>query len=106
MVLIRASSSMVERSRLSRDWLVILGMILYVLYNKEHDKYYVGVTDDLNRRLHEHNTKSKHFTGRLDGNWIVQYAKEYQSRSEAFKEEKRLKTARNRKYLEWYIKNV
>ncbi len=30
---------------------------IYILYSKEHDKYYVGYSSDPWRRLEEHNTK-------------------------------------------------
>lgn len=80
-------------------------MILYVLYNKTGDKYYIGVTDNLKRRLAEHNGKTNHYTGKFDSSWIIKFSKEYVSSADAYEEEKRLKKAKNRKYLEWYISN-
>jgi putative endonuclease len=38
---------------------------VYILFSEEHDKYYVGQTDDLERRLLEHNELSENsFTSR------------------------------------------
>jgi len=33
---------------------------IYVLYSKKSDKYYIGLTSDVNRRLYEHNNPSRH----------------------------------------------
>ena len=78
--------------------------ILYILYNSVCDRYYIGMTDDLTRRLSEHNRNSRnHFTGRVSGIWDLLCSREFNSKIEARNEEVRLKKAKNRKYLEWYI---
>jgi putative endonuclease len=33
---------------------------VYILYSSKHDKYYVGQTDDVERRLVKHNELSVH----------------------------------------------
>ncbi len=78
-------------------------MYLYILFNKEADKYYIGISEDPNRRLKEHNSAQSRFTGRVKGDWILVYLKLYNSKSEARKEEIRLKKAKNKKYIRWYI---
>jgi putative endonuclease len=80
-------------------------MTLYILYNEVSDKYYIGVTENLARRLDEHNGDQSHFTGKMKGEWFITFTKNYEVSTEAYKEEKRLKKAGNRRYLEWYIKN-
>ena len=97
-----AASSTGRASRLSRDdWSSI--MYLYILSNSYINKYYIGITSNLNNRIKEHNKKSNRgFTGKK-GYWILVFSKYFPTKIEALKEELRLKKAKNNKYLEWYI---
>ena len=65
---------------------------VYILITKNKNNYisYVGYTNNVNRRLKLHNTsKGAKFTrGRK---WILIYKKKYNSKSEALKEEYKLK---------------
>ena len=58
--------------------------------NKQKTLSYVGYTNDLKKRLKQHNTsKGAKFTkGRK---WILVYSKSYNSKSKAMKEEYKLK---------------
>tara|TARA_B100001027_G_C16240921_1_gene319367 strand:+ start:43 stop:297 length:255 start_codon:yes stop_codon:yes gene_type:complete len=58
--------------------------------NKQKNLSYVGYTNDLRKRLKQHNTsKGAKFTkGRK---WILVYSKSYNSKSKAMKEEYKLK---------------
>ena len=58
--------------------------------NKQKNLSYVGYTNDLKKRLKQHNTsKGAKFTkGRK---WILVYSKSYNSKSKAMKEEYKLK---------------
>ena len=58
--------------------------------NKQKTLSYVGYTNDLRKRLKQHNTsKGAKFTkGRK---WILVYSKSYNSKSKAMKEEYKLK---------------
>ncbi|KKU37980.1 MAG: hypothetical protein UX99_C0011G0015 [Candidatus Amesbacteria bacterium GW2011_GWB1_47_26] len=80
-------------------------MHLYILKNNSSGKYYIGVTNNIERRLREHNNANKHFTGRADGKWVVLFSKVFNSKIEARREELRLKKAKNKKYIDWYILN-
>lgn len=80
-------------------------MFLYILFNKIADKYYIGITENLQRRLSEHNSNQAHYTGKISGSWKILYSKWFNSKIEARQEEIRLKKAGNRKYLEWYMSN-
>ena len=98
-------AQLVEQSRLSRDWLRVLKiMFLYLLENIIKNKFYIGVSNDLDRRLIEHNSNNKHFTGKIRGVWKLKYYIKFDSENNARKEEKRLKKAKNKKYILWYFK--
>ena len=71
---------------------------LYILYSPSIDKYYVGFTNDLTRRLREHNRKKGKFTdqGIL---WKIVHIEEYELKSEAMDREKFIKAQKSRKYI-------
>jgi len=64
---------------------------VYILKSKIADRYYIGSTNDLDRRLNEHNTRKKHWTSRFQP-WEIIYFNEYDDRFKAIAEEKRLKS--------------
>ena len=75
----------------------------YVLINRQAHKRYVGHTDDLERRLDQHNGSSdnpRRFTRRYPGQWELLYSEEFQTRSEAIKREKWLKSGVGRAWLD------
>ena len=75
---------------------------LYILYSESKDRYYIGQTDNVKARLDYHN--SGHVLSTKHGlPWKLIFIKEYSDRGSAMKEESRLKRAKNRSYLEWYI---
>ncbi len=63
---------------------------VYILTNKSHTLY-IGVTNDLVRRIYEHKNKLTHgFTGKYNLNKLI-YVEEYASPLEAITREKQLK---------------
>ena len=79
-------------------------MYLYILFNQILDKYYIGITNNLTRRLNEHYKKgNKGFTRKYKNEWKPIFYRQFNSKTEAIKEESRLKKAKNRKYIQWYI---
>lgn len=68
---------------------------MYVVYLIQHDttkERYVGYTNDLRRRLIEHNSSGNKSTHRKDGAWVLIYAEAYRSESDARTRERRLKS--------------
>ena len=65
---------------------------VYLLISKKNGKYfsYVGITNDLKKRISLHNSSkgAKYTRGK---NWLLAYKKSYNSKSKALKEEYRLK---------------
>lgn len=77
-----------------------MSWFVYAIYNQNEDKIYIGQTNDLNRRLWEHNQKlGNHFTAKLDGKWELVYYEEVNSRNGVIKREKQLKGYQGRKFI-------
>ena len=74
---------------------------LYVIFSERLGYYYKGVTDDITRRLNDHNTGRNQSTAGK-GPWKLVFLRTYSSSSLALREEKRLKRT-NTHYLLWYI---
>lgn len=73
---------------------------IYIIYNKVINKYYIGHTDNIRRRLKEHNTFKKYrYTSKQNLKWQLIYTEEYTSKSEAIKRELYFKSLKNIKYL-------
>ena len=70
---------------------------VYVLRNDE-GRFYVGQTDDLTRRLAEHNGGTA-FSTRNRGPWHLVYYEELTTRASALKREHQLKSGRESQEL-------
>jgi putative endonuclease len=77
----------------------------YILYSKIIDKYYTGVTDDLEWRLERHNSGWGKYT-RKGIPWTIVYTEEYSNKGEALKRERYIKRMKSRSYIESLIKNA
>jgi len=72
---------------------------VYVIKSQSHDTRYVGTTDDIYKRLNEHNLgKCRYTSGRRP--WRLIYKEKYPTRGEAMKREKFLKSGQGRKFLD------
>ena len=70
---------------------MILAMyFVYVLKSINSDKFYIGHTNDINKRLVEHNTGLSDYTSKYMP-WELIYHEAYQTRSLAMRREKSLK---------------
>jgi putative endonuclease len=63
-----------------------MSYFVYILRSESHGTYYYGSTENIEKRLKEHNGgRVKYTKGRRP--WIVHYKEEFQTRSEAQKRE-------------------
>ncbi|MGE5679239.1 MAG: GIY-YIG nuclease family protein, partial [Bacillota bacterium] len=69
------------------------------------DKYYIGQTNNLSRRLYEHNSGQSNFT-KSGLPWKLVAQKSFNSRSEAMKLECKLKSLKNRQSLLQFINST
>jgi putative endonuclease len=75
---------------------------VYILQSITSDKYYIGQTNDLERRLHYHNSGYSKST-KSGVPWNLVYKEEFQSRAEAMKRERQLKSYKSVSYLKKII---
>jgi len=76
---------------------------VYVIYNKDRNKIYIGQTGNLKSRVAEHNKKrGNHYTAKFEGEWILIYKESLATRTEALKREKQLKSHQGREYLKQF----
>jgi putative endonuclease len=74
---------------------------VYILENEKH-RYYVRYTDDLDKRLDEHN-RGESLATRGRGPWKVAYYETYFRKSEALRRERQIKRMKSRGYIESLI---
>jgi putative endonuclease len=66
----------------------------YILRSESSDRLYCGSTDDLERRVRQHNDRAyrgSKTTKRFEGPWRLVWHQEHLSRSEAMRRERRIK---------------
>lgn len=78
---------------------------VYVLKSERNGRLYKGVTNDLKRRLKEHNAWSVPFTKNLKP-WKLVYYEAFLEKEDATKEEKFLKSGKGRDRVKWLLKTV
>lgn len=75
---------------------------LYILKNTDTGRFYIGSTNDLERRLKQHISGKTRTTRILKTDTLV-YTEMYNTALEARSREKKLKSYKSKKYLEWLI---
>jgi putative endonuclease len=76
-----------------------MSYIVYVLRSKVTGVHYTGHTEDLDRRLFEHNNGLLGRFTKGKGPWEVIYTKEFETRAMAMAHEKYLKTGAGRDFI-------
>ncbi len=75
---------------------------LYILKNEETGRYYIGSTGDLDQRLNQHLIGKTRTTRILKTDKLV-YTEKFETKSEVLKRERKLKSYKSKKYIEWLI---
>ena len=70
----------------------------YILYSGKLDKYYIGSTPDLERRLQEHNRGKEKFT-KTGVPWKLVYKEQFNDLKDARKREVYIKKMKSRKFI-------
>lgn len=71
----------------------------YILISVSSGNLYIGHTENLERRLEEHNSDKKSTFTSKKGPWKIIFRKEFENRGEAMKFENYLKKLKNKKYI-------
>ena len=77
---------------------------VYILKSVDYDKTYVGFSNNLERRLYEHNAGKTIYTRRYKP-WKIVYKEEFKAKTDAIKREKFLKKQKNREFYNKLILN-
>ena len=72
--------------------------ILYILYSEILDRYYVGYTNDLERRLSEHNRIKGKYTDRGIP-WRLVYSENYSDKKSAMNRERIIKSQKSKQFI-------
>ena len=78
--------------------------IVYILYSEKLNKFYVGVSSDIDRRLAEHNSGKSKFTSRGTP-WKLMYSEVFPTLNEAKKRELEIKKRKSRIYIQELIES-
>jgi putative endonuclease len=78
---------------------------VYILFSLKLNKYYVGSTADLQRRLVEHNRGKEKFT-KTGVPWLLVYSEAFGQITAARKRELEIKKKKSRKYIESIIRSI
>ncbi|MCU0457275.1 MAG: GIY-YIG nuclease family protein [Bacteroidales bacterium] len=75
---------------------------VYILYSESSDRYYVGYTNDLERRISEHNRKKGKFTD-AGIPWHLVFSESFNTKREAMKREKYIKSRKSKDFIKELI---
>ena len=64
---------------------------LYLIQNEKTEETYIGITNDIKRRVAEHNFGISRSTHRKDGNWLLIYFEAYRLKEDAVIRERKMK---------------
>ena len=77
---------------------------VYILYSKAIDRYYIGYSNNLERRIKEHNREKGKYTDRGIP-WEIVYAKSFESKELAKQMEAYIKKRKSRLFIQNLINN-
>ena len=65
---------------------------VYLIQHSESKEFYIGFTENVEKRLKDHNLGQNESTNRKSGEWFLVYYEAFRSERDARTREKRLKT--------------
>ena len=78
---------------------------VYILQSEKNKRLYKGVTNDLQRRLKEHNAGSVPYTSNLIP-WKLVYYEAFIDKQDASREERFLKSGKGRDRVKWLLQSI
>ncbi|WP_299288653.1 GIY-YIG nuclease family protein, partial [uncultured Mucilaginibacter sp.] len=107
-ICLTSRGSLVRTQYLPQRPTIIVGLLYftmfycYILFSPSLNKYYIGSTGDVEGRVRRHNANHKGFTGHAC-DWVLAYQEEFNTKSEALKRERQIKSWKSRKMIEKLI---
>jgi putative endonuclease len=83
-----------------------MSYFVYILESESTGVFYIGHTDNLSRRIIEHNDpdyQGTKYTKLHKGPWNCVYKEEFSTRSEAMRRERQIKAKKSRNYIEYLV---
>jgi putative endonuclease len=77
---------------------------VYILYSSKLNNFYTGLTQNISKRVKQHNNKEVPFTS-MGRPWQLVYYEVFINKSDAINEEKFLKTGKGRERRRFLLKN-
>jgi len=81
-----------------------MNYLTYILFSPSCQRFYIGQTQDIQKRLDRHN-KGQVKSTKTCRPWELVHFESFPSRSEAFKLEQKLKSFKSQSYLQQWIHN-
>ena len=78
--------------------ILFMEFFTYILFSQKLNKFYIGSTDDIYRRLSDHNRGKTSFT-KTGIPWDLVYKEAFPTRSEALRREKYIKNQKSVIYI-------
>jgi len=78
---------------------------VYILYSEKLDKLYIGRTEDLKRRIKDHNTGSSTFC-KSGKPWKIVHYQAFVSKKDSIREESFLKTGKGRQRVNYLLEST
>jgi len=76
--------------------------VVYILFSKIKDRYYIGYTSDMAARIIRHNQNSRGFTGKVS-DWEIVYTETFTTKQLAMLREKKIKSWKSKAAIEKLI---
>jgi putative endonuclease len=73
---------------------------VYIIHNPITDRYYIGYSEDPDKRLAQHNEGINKSTKSGAPDWEIIYKEDFPTRSEALRREKSIKARKSKKFIE------
>lgn len=83
-------------------WLFSFMCFVYIIYSEKLNRFYIGHSIDLAKRLEEHNAGISAYTSKAK-DWKLVYSESFDSRDQARNRKKSIKAKKSRKYIEFLI---
>jgi putative endonuclease len=77
----------------------IMNYVVYILYSSSIDKFYIGQTYDLERRMEQHVSGYGNFTSRAN-DWKLIFERSFESRAESIQNELKIKKRGAKRFLQ------